>query len=229
MSEPSRDPPGAAAAPCTRASSTPSARGSSPAALAVRGRADPGRHRPGVRRVDAGRPRGDPGARVDGDGVLAPARRHHGPRERVLERLRPTTDPLAPRRGVRRDRAAQLLSLSASCVAGLSRSPPSLAAEPLHPQHAPVLSAGGLRHGRARPVRRPRGLSGRGHGVPPDPAGGLSGNEMLTALGEVVTEVLAGRTLHGLMPDRPNPEAIGCTRTSPRPCRPATLTRRTGR
>ena len=36
-----------------------------------------------------------------------------------------------------------------------------------------------------------------------------SGNEMFRALGDVVAEVLAGRTHHGLMPDRPNPEAIG--------------------
>ena len=32
-----------------------------------------------------------------------------------------------------------------------------------------------------------------------------SGNEMFRALGDVVAEVLAGRTHHGLMPDRPNP------------------------
>lgn len=35
-----------------------------------------------------------------------------------------------------------------------------------------------------------------------------SGNEMFRALAEVVYEVLAGRTHHGMMPDRPNPEAI---------------------
>ena len=35
-----------------------------------------------------------------------------------------------------------------------------------------------------------------------------SGNEMFRALGDVVAEVLAGRTHHGLMPDRPNPDAI---------------------
>ena len=35
-----------------------------------------------------------------------------------------------------------------------------------------------------------------------------SGNEMFGSLGDVVAEVLAGRTHHGLMPDRPNPEAI---------------------
>lgn len=35
-----------------------------------------------------------------------------------------------------------------------------------------------------------------------------SGNEMLQSLGDVVAEVLAGRTHHGLMPDRPNPAAI---------------------
>ncbi|MFT4286639.1 FadR/GntR family transcriptional regulator [Nocardioides sp.] len=35
-----------------------------------------------------------------------------------------------------------------------------------------------------------------------------SGNEMLAALGDVVCEVLDGRTHHGLMPDRPNPAAI---------------------
>ncbi|MCH1868147.1 FadR/GntR family transcriptional regulator [Nocardioides sp. CFH 31398] len=35
-----------------------------------------------------------------------------------------------------------------------------------------------------------------------------AGNEMLTALADVVDEVLAGRTRHDLMPARPNPEAI---------------------
>ena len=35
-----------------------------------------------------------------------------------------------------------------------------------------------------------------------------SGNEMFRALGDVVAEVLTGRTHHGLMPDRPNPDAI---------------------
>ena len=35
-----------------------------------------------------------------------------------------------------------------------------------------------------------------------------SGNEMLRALDGVVEEVLSGRTHHGMMPRRPNPEAI---------------------
>ena len=35
-----------------------------------------------------------------------------------------------------------------------------------------------------------------------------SGNEMLASLGEVIAEVLSGRTHHGMMPDRPNPEAV---------------------
>ena len=35
-----------------------------------------------------------------------------------------------------------------------------------------------------------------------------SGNEMLRALDGVVEEVLSGRTHHGMMPARPNPEAI---------------------
>jgi DNA-binding FadR family transcriptional regulator len=35
-----------------------------------------------------------------------------------------------------------------------------------------------------------------------------SGNEMLQSLSEVVAEILAGRTHHGLMPSRPNPQAI---------------------
>lgn len=35
-----------------------------------------------------------------------------------------------------------------------------------------------------------------------------SGNEMLSALDSVVEEVLSGRTHHGMMPHRPNPEAI---------------------
>jgi DNA-binding FadR family transcriptional regulator len=33
-------------------------------------------------------------------------------------------------------------------------------------------------------------------------------NEMFAALTDVVAEVLAGRTRHGLMPDRPRPEAL---------------------
>lgn len=35
-----------------------------------------------------------------------------------------------------------------------------------------------------------------------------TGNEMMRALGDVVAEVLTGRTHHDLMPARPNPEAI---------------------
>lgn len=35
-----------------------------------------------------------------------------------------------------------------------------------------------------------------------------SGNEMFRALNDVVAEVLSGRTHHGMMPDKPNPEAI---------------------
>lgn len=35
-----------------------------------------------------------------------------------------------------------------------------------------------------------------------------SGNEMFAALVDVVSEVLSGRTLHGMMPDHPNPEAV---------------------
>ncbi|MGO4600191.1 FadR/GntR family transcriptional regulator, partial [Terrabacter sp. 2RAF25] len=35
-----------------------------------------------------------------------------------------------------------------------------------------------------------------------------SGNEMLAALGDVVGEVLAGRTHHDLMPSTPNPVAV---------------------
>ncbi|MFI2708035.1 FadR/GntR family transcriptional regulator, partial [Nocardioides sp. CER28] len=35
-----------------------------------------------------------------------------------------------------------------------------------------------------------------------------SGNEMLASLGSVIAEVLSGRTHHGMMPDRPNPDAV---------------------
>lgn len=35
-----------------------------------------------------------------------------------------------------------------------------------------------------------------------------SGNEMLASLGDVVAEVLGGRTHHGMMPHKPNPHAI---------------------
>ena len=52
-----------------------------------------------------------------------------------------------------------------------------------------------------------------------------SGNEMFGSLGDVVAEVLAGRTHHGLMPDRPNPEAIAMHDAVARASAPATPAR----
>src|SRR5436189_128680 len=50
------------------------------------------------------------------------------------------------------------------------------------------------------------------------------GNEMFGSLGDVVAEVLTGRTRHGLMPDRPNPEAIALHDTIARAVRTGNAT-----
>jgi len=49
-----------------------------------------------------------------------------------------------------------------------------------------------------------------------------TGNEMHSALADVVAEVLTGRTTHGLMPTNPTPPPSDCTQTSPKPSSPAT-------
>ena len=63
-------------------------------------------------RVPQRRPRGDPGAGVDGHGRVPPPGRHHDPAAAQLERLRPAGDPLAPRR--RRPHRAAALALRAA-------------------------------------------------------------------------------------------------------------------
>jgi len=104
------------------------------------------------------------------------------------------------------DRTAQLLSLS-ELRRGFEPLAASLAAERATPQQCARLSASVadmVVHGRSGDLEAYLVADVAFHQTLLE----ASGNEMMTALGEVVTEVLAGRTHHGMMPDRPNPEAI---------------------
>ena len=142
MSEPSRDPlPGAAAAPCTRASSTPSA---------ARTRLRRARAQGDVLTLDGiareyavSMPVAREAIRVLESMGMVSSRRRVGVTvlaRGVLERLRPTTDPLAPRRGSGGDRTAQLLSLS-ELRRGFEPLAASLAAERATPEQCARLSA----------------------------------------------------------------------------------------
>jgi DNA-binding FadR family transcriptional regulator len=104
------------------------------------------------------------------------------------------------------DRAAQLLSLS-ELRRGFEPLAASLAAERATPEHGARLTAAVAEmvvHGRTGDLEAYLVADVAFHQTLLE----ASGNEMMTALGEVVTEVLAGRTHHGMMPSRPNPEAI---------------------
>ncbi len=104
------------------------------------------------------------------------------------------------------DRTGQLLSLS-ELRRGFEPLAASLAAERATPQQCARLSASVadmVVHGRSGDLEAYLVADVAFHQTLLE----ASGNEMMTALGEVVTEVLAGRTHHGMMPDRPNPEAI---------------------
>jgi DNA-binding FadR family transcriptional regulator len=104
------------------------------------------------------------------------------------------------------DRTEQLLSLS-ELRRGFEPVAAALAAERADPQHCRVLAAAVsdmVVHGRSGDLDAYLVADELFHQTLLD----ASGNEMLQALDGVVTEVLAGRTHHGMMPAKPNPAAI---------------------
>lgn len=104
------------------------------------------------------------------------------------------------------DRAEQLLSLS-ELRRGFEPVAAALAAERADPHHCRILAAAVsdmVVHGRSGDLDSYLLADKLFHRTLLE----ASGNEMLRALDGVVTEVLAGRTHHGMMPDQPNPEAI---------------------
>ncbi len=104
------------------------------------------------------------------------------------------------------DRTEQLLSLS-ELRRGFEPVAAALAAERANPHHCRILAAAVsdmVVHGRDGDLDSYLLADKVFHRTLLE----ASGNEMFRALGDVVSEVLAGRTHHGMMPDRPNPEAI---------------------
>lgn len=104
------------------------------------------------------------------------------------------------------DRAEQLLSLS-ELRRGFEPVAAALAAERANPHHCRILAAAVsdmVVHGRSGDLDSYLLADKVFHRTLLE----ASGNEMLRALDGVVTEVLAGRTHHGMMPSQPNPEAI---------------------
>lgn len=104
------------------------------------------------------------------------------------------------------DRTEQLLSLS-ELRRGIEPVAASLAAQRATPHHCRILAAAVsdmVVHGREGDLNSYLLADTIFHRTLLE----ASGNEMLRALDSVVEEVLSGRTHHGMMPDRPNPEAI---------------------
>lgn len=104
------------------------------------------------------------------------------------------------------DRTEQLLSLS-ELRRGIEPVAAALAAERATPHHCRILAAAVsdmVVHGREGDLAAYLVADTSFHRTLLE----ASGNEMLRALDGVVEEVLSGRTHHGMMPDRPNPEAI---------------------
>jgi DNA-binding FadR family transcriptional regulator len=104
------------------------------------------------------------------------------------------------------DRTQQLLSLS-ELRRGFEPVAAALAAERANPHHCRILAAAVsdmVVHGRSGDLDSYLLADKVFHRTLLE----ASGNEMLQALAGVVTEVLAGRTHHGMMPSQPNPEAI---------------------
>jgi DNA-binding FadR family transcriptional regulator len=104
------------------------------------------------------------------------------------------------------DRTEQLLSLS-ELRRGFEPVAASLAAERANPHHCRILAAAVsdmVVHGRSGDLDAYLLADKVFHRTLLE----ASGNEMFRALDGVVTEVLEGRTQHGLMPSQPNPEAI---------------------
>ena len=104
------------------------------------------------------------------------------------------------------DRAAQLQSLS-ELRKGFEPAAAALAAKRATPDHCGTLTGAVIAmsvHGRSGDLEAYLAADELFHRTLLD----ASGNEMFHALGDVVAEVLAGRTHHHLMPDQPNPAAI---------------------
>ena len=104
------------------------------------------------------------------------------------------------------DRAEQLLSFS-ELRRGFEPVAAALAAERAGPHHCRILAAAVsdmVVHGRSGDLDAYLLADKLFHRTLLE----ASGNEMLLALDGVVTEVLAGRTHHGMMPATPNPAAI---------------------
>jgi len=104
------------------------------------------------------------------------------------------------------DRTEQLLSLS-ELRRGIEPVAAALAAERANPHHCRILAAAVsdmVVHGRDGDLESYLLADKVFHRTLLE----ASGNEMLRSLSGVVDEVLTGRTHHGMMPSRPNPEAI---------------------
>jgi DNA-binding FadR family transcriptional regulator len=104
------------------------------------------------------------------------------------------------------DRAAQLLSLS-ELRRGFEPAAAALAAERATAHHCRILAAAVsdmVVHGQAGDLESYLLADKVFHRALLE----ASGNEMFRALDSVVAEVLTGRTHHGMMPRRPNPQAI---------------------
>lgn len=104
------------------------------------------------------------------------------------------------------DRTEQLLSLS-ELRRGVEPAAAALAAQRADATQCRVLAAAAsdmVIHGRAGDLEAYLQADTIFHRVLLE----ASGNEMLRSLHGVVAEVLSGRTHHGMMPARPNPEAI---------------------
>lgn len=134
------------------------------------------------------------------------------PRRRVGITIQPATnwnvfDPRVIRwRLDAGDRAAQLMSLS-ELRRGFEPAAAALAARRADPHHCRILAAAVsdmVVHGRSGDLESYLLADKVFHRTLLD----ASGNEMFRSLYDVVAEVLAGRTHHGMMPDRPNPAAI---------------------
>ena len=177
---------------------------------------------PRVRRVGVRRPRGGAGARVDGHGHARAA----GSASRCCDRAHWNVfDPrlirwrLASRRPRRpaavTERAAPRLRAGGRLPRRRARRPPSSAAP------SPRAVSDMVVHGHSGDLEAYLVADVTFHRTLLE----ASGNEMFGALGDVVAEVLAGRTHHGLMPDRPNPEAIALHDTVARAVRTGTRRR----
>lgn len=104
------------------------------------------------------------------------------------------------------DRSAQLISLS-ELRRGFEPVAAGLAAQRATPAQCATLASAAsdmVVHGRAGDLEAYLAADTLFHRTLLD----ASGNEMLQAMADVVAEVLAGRTHHGLMPASPNPDAI---------------------